>query len=332
MNIKNKVNRIVQILGIIRKSLSAKFILVGSPLHGNLGDQAIAIGEMEFIKEHFTKGSCVEIDGDLARKYSDSFIKFLVKNKTILIQGGGFLGDLYMREENMVRRIIELFPHNKIVIFPQTLFFKNGDVEKNNTIKIYDNHSDLSICMREQYSYDLACSMFKNIKVYLIPDMVLYLKRLDTVEKTNTCVFCMRNDKEGILNPTDVSKIKGICKQKLGVQIRETDTVLNCNVFVKDRDRCVYDKIKEFALAKYVITDRLHGMVMAYLARTEVFVFNNCNYKVRGIYSWIKENKRIHLVESVDEFEAIIETKSESEDIDVDLQSYYNQLADIIRV
>ena len=71
MNIKNKVNRIVQILGIIRKSLSAKFILVGSPLHGNLGDQAIAIGEMNFLKDFFLKEKYIEMDSDIIRNYSD---------------------------------------------------------------------------------------------------------------------------------------------------------------------------------------------------------------------------------------------------------------------
>lgn len=331
MNIKNKVNRLIHILGLVIKSFSAKFVLVGSPLHGNLGDQAITMGQMKFIKDYFPKDSCIEMDGDLVRKYSSSFIKFLVGKKTILIQGGGFLGDLYMREENMVRRMIQLFPQNKIVIFPQTLYFKNGDIEKNNTIKIYDNHKDLSICMRERYSYELACSIFKKTKVYLIPDMVLYLDRQSVVKKNNSCVFCMRNDKERILSDEEINRIKDICKQNFAAEIKETDTVLKCNVFVKEREKRVFDKISEFASAEYVITDRLHGMVMAYLARTEVFVFNNCNYKVRGIYSWIKDNKKIHLVESVDEFEDVLNSKSDFDDVDIDLHSYYNQLADIIR-
>lgn len=332
MNIKNKVNRLIQIVRLVTKSFSAKFVLVGSPLHGNLGDQAIAIGEMNFLKDFFLKEKCIEMDSDMIRKYSDTFIKFVIKKKTILVHGGGFLGDLYMREEEMVRKVIQSFPNNKIVVFPQTLYFKEGnEKEKNKTIRIYEKHNNLSICMREQFSYDLAKSMFKNVKVYLIPDMVLYLDRIKETNKEDKCVFCLRSDKEGILSDSDKKSIKNICTEKLGNEIKETDTVVSYNVFVKDRYKCVYDKINEFASAKYVITDRLHGMVMAYLARTEVFVFNNCNYKVRGIYSWIKDNKKIHLVESVEQFENILNSKSDFEDVDIDLHSYYNQLADIIK-
>lgn len=328
--IANKMNSIIHLLNMCIKSFSTKFVMIGTPIHGNLGDQAISIGQMEFLNDKFSRNSYIDMDGDIARNYSDRFLKFIIGNKTILIQGGGFLGDLYMREENMVRRMIQLFPNNKIVIFPQTLYFKNGDVEKKRTIEIYDKHKNLSFCVREQFSYDLASSMFKNVKIYLIPDMVLYLKRKSPKQNRSECVFCMRNDKEKILSNEDLSRIKEACKNTLGTAIKETDTVLPHNVSAKERYKYVNNKIDEFTNAKFVITDRLHGMVMAYLARAEVIVFNNCNYKIKGIYNWIKDNKRIHLVESYDEFERIISKPSSAEDLDVNLDEYYNKLAKII--
>ena len=331
MKIINKLKRMMHLFGIGMKSFSARYVIVGSPLHGNLGDHAIVIGEREFLKDYFPGDKVIEVDGDLVRRLKTPFLKLLVGNKTILINGGGFLGDLYMREENMVRKLIQSFPQNKIVIFPQTLYFGNGEIEKNKTINIYEKHKNLHLCLREKYSYDLAKSIFSNVNVYLIPDMVLYIKRTNNRTKENTCIFCMRNDKEAILPASDILRMKDICRDRFEAGIRETDTVVGFNILEKYREKYVYGKINEFACAKCVITDRLHGMVMAYLARTEVYVFNNCNYKVKGIYNWIKDNKRVHLVESVDKLIELIDSKTELADPDVDLHAYYDRLADIIR-
>ncbi len=331
MKIINKLKRMMHLLGIGMKSFSAKYVIAGTPLHGNLGDQAIVLGEKEFLKDYFPRDKVIEIDGDFVRRLKAPFLKLIVGNKTILINGGGFLGDLYMREENMVRKLIRLFPQNKIVIFPQTLYFGEGEVEKNKTINIYEKHKNLHLCLRENYSFDLAKSLFSNVKVYLIPDMVLYIKRVNNKTKENTCIFCMRKDKEAILQASDVLRMKDICRDRFESGIKETDTVVGFNILEKYREKYVYGKINEFASAKCVITDRLHGMVMAYLARTEVYVFDNCNYKVKGVYNWIKENKRVHLVESVEKFEEILDTKIESDDSNVNLHAYYDRLADIIR-
>ena len=51
-----------------------------------------------------------------------------------------------------------------------------------------------------------------------------------------------------------------------------------------------------------MITDRLHGMVLAALAGTPCIVFGNCNYKIIGVYKWISNNKNIRYLEGLNDF------------------------------
>ena len=60
-----------------------------------------------------------------------------------------------MREEELVRNIIEQFPNNRIVILPQTIFFtKENNYKKEflTTKNTYQAHHDLHILVRETTS------------------------------------------------------------------------------------------------------------------------------------------------------------------------------------
>ena len=72
-----------------------------------------------------------------------------------------------------------------------------------------------------------------------------------------------------------------------------------------NRYDCIRRKMEEFASARLVITDRLHGMVFSAITGTPCIVFGNYNYKVEGTYEWIKYLKYIRFVKSVDEMEKV---------------------------
>lgn len=72
-------------------------------------------------------------------------------------------------------------------------------------------------------------------------------------------------------------------------EIEFATTVLAHGVKIRNRNLEVEKKLKEFAEAKLVVTDRLHGMVFAALTGTPCVAVGNCNGKVKGVYEWIKE-------------------------------------------
>ena len=72
------------------------------------------------------------------------------------------------------------------------------------------------------------------------------------------------------------------------------------------RKKVIYKKLKKFAKSKIVITDRLHGMIFAYLTQTPCIVFSNYNHKVIGTYEWIKDVNYIELA-NIDNMEEQID-------------------------
>ena len=48
------------------------------------------------------------------------------------------------------------------------------------------------------------------------------------------------------------------------------------------------DKIREFSAGRLLITDRLHGMIIAALAGIPCLAFDNATHKVRGVFEWLR--------------------------------------------
>ena len=156
--------------------------------------------------------------------------------------------------------------------------------------------------------------MLPNANIQLVPDIVLYLKQYNYKEKSDKVLLCIRDDVESKLKEKEMKEIEKIA-QKYG-NIEYTDTVLKKFVKARNRRRAVKKKLQEFADSKVVITDRLHGMIFAYLTKTPCVALGNYNYKVKGVYEWIKECPYIKFVNSIDELEENIKKIINIKDIE----------------
>ena len=87
-----------------------------------------------------------------------------------------------------------------------------------------------------------------------------------------------------------------------GESITFTDTVEQYFVNASKRKKELDNKLLLFGKSKLVVTDRLHGMIMAAIMNTPYIAFGNINGKVKGVYSWIKENEFVKYVDTFDEF------------------------------
>lgn len=162
----------------VKQNGRRKVFLLDLPGHGNLGDEAIAVSEVELLKKY-----CVQYDFDLELFDADDFVKNLKWYKKnipeediILLHGGGNMGDQYSIYELIRQTVIHEFPNNKIVIFPQTYFFTDteyGHISEKKAKKIYNSHPNLTIFARENDSFEKMKSHFNNCRIYLMPDMVI---------------------------------------------------------------------------------------------------------------------------------------------------------------
>jgi exopolysaccharide biosynthesis predicted pyruvyltransferase EpsI len=317
-----------------------RIILIGTPEHGNLGDHAIAEAELKFFSDYFPDIKVIEITADHYRFQKDKILSYIKKTDIICIQGGGFLGSLWIIEEVMARDIISTFIDNKIIILPQTIYFEDsesGQREFEVSMSTYREHDDLKIFLRDTKSINVAKQLVgeeNENKLILIPDFALYLNKKDEAAKRDGILFCLREDKERVLSDFDKKKmIEDIVKK--GRNINFTTTAIPKRIKIEDRKLELEKKYAEFRGAELVITDRLHGMIFAFITGTPCIALDNLSGKVKGVYQWIKDSEYVKIANSIGEVNSITDKMMripKSNYGSCDLVTSFKRLADLIEV
>lgn len=286
-----------------------KILVIGTPHHGNLGDQAIAYAELKIIKDNFPSYEVIEIN--ISEYYVDiPYIKrYTTDEDIIILHGGGNLGNQYLYDENIRRDIIRIFKKNKIVLFPQTMYFTDdakGRKELKNTVCIYSKHKDLTLVAREKISYEQMKKIMVNNNVLLTPDIVLYLNESNNDVIRDGALLCIRGDVESKLTKEQKEVLLDLLNKNYK-KVDITDTLLIQNISKVEREKMLLDKWKQFKDAELVITDRIHGMIFAAITGTPCIALSNYNHKVKGTYEWIKHLKYIKFIDDLNEVQQSIE-------------------------
>lgn len=346
--VKPKLKCFLTVCKILRHRNTYDYVLSDTPEHGNLGDHAIALAEsrlLEKMGKRYLELTANEIDG-----FEEKIAKFIPKEKSIFITGGGFFGDLWLNEEYRVHRLLQAFSENKIIAFPQTIFYDLDSIGGRKLLElsqsVYAKHPDFTIFAREKKSFAFLKEYFPSVHAYFVPDIVLTYQPEFYKKKREGILMCMRSDKEKSIKRADVIGIENHLYKKFGnllsdslqqtskeKEIRYTDTVVPYTIKPKKRSAEVNKKLEEFASAKLVITDRLHGMIFAAITGTPCIAFGNSSGKVKGVYEWIKDLEYIKYVEHIEDFEDILEHMHidktyvyDAEKTDEDFDSLYTLL------
>lgn len=327
-----KINASLRLKKILIKNNNDKIILIGSPLHGNIGDHAISIAEMRLLKKIKDK-TVIEIPGEYYNLCTKKIIKYVKGNDIILITGGGFIGNIWMVEENMVKSILKNFASNKTIILPQTFFFTNdteGSEELKELTSIINNHQNLHIFLREEKSFNFCRDHFKSVNnIELIPDMVISLNYSNANTERKNILFCLREDKEKSISNQDLNQILSKT-DSLKIKVNKTTTVVQQKIKIKDRKRIFENKLLEFSQSKLVITDRLHGMLFAAITGTPCIALNNISGKVEGVYKWISHLDYIKFVNNLDNISELIKSLINLNNTKYTADKYYEKQFDKI--
>ena len=287
-----------------------KIILMNTPEHDNIGDHLIALSQIDFIKSHYPGVALYEIT-DIEYLWHRNRIKKLITSDDILIiSGGGFMGSLWLYNcEDNIRKIITDFPDNKIIIFPQTVFFEDNERGRNEYEKskeIYRGHHNIIFFAREKQSYQRFISILGTEDyVEAIPDIALFYKANGIkVKHEKRILVCLRNDKESVLPEKERKLIMDTIEKS---EYQFSVTSMHEGVFNKAKRReQVEKKLTEIASAELVVTDTLHCMVMCALVGTECIFFDNISGKVKNVFKWIENNDYIHYCDNIDMLEKIL--------------------------
>lgn len=275
--------------------------LILTPEHGNLGDQALAKSETDLLGNNNIK--YIELTGRYLTELKRQDCLHIMNGRKILINGGGFLGTLWFDSELLLRDIVKSNPKSKIVCFPNTIYYEDtewGNSELQKSIEIYNAHKNLTIYAREKISYEKMKAIYKNVE--LAPDMVLSLNKSDNSYLREYCLVCLRNDIEKTLNDEQKKDIHHQAINIFGNKVVYTDMCTNYGISIDAREAELQKKFEEFARAKLVITDRLHGMIFSAITGTPCIVVNSKSPKIKGCYEWIKE---LEYIKFADDIEAI---------------------------
>lgn len=263
--------------------------------YSNLGDHAMSYASIKFLLDTYPGYEICEVTVNDTLKVLYSLKRIIRENDIICLKGGGNIGIEYFREELIRRKIIKIFNKNTIVIFPQTAYFpdtKLGQCELEKTINIYSENKKVLLFLRDRYSYELLHNRINNC--YLVPDIVFYLG--DSIfknQKKEKYSVCLRRDIEGVLSQENKEQIIHTLKEFVD-DVDEFDTIKDYFIANKDREKELKNIWSKVESSKLIITDRLHGMIFAYLLKTPCIVLGTYNYKLIGQYEWIKDSNSIY--------------------------------------
>lgn len=285
--------------------MKKKVILIGTPEHHNIGDGAITMGEYEFIRSNYNDRTLIEFS---TYEFEDNF-KYLASiinpDDIIFLQGGGNMGERYIVEENLRRKVVESFPGNKIVILPQTIYFEDeNELEKSK--KVYNAHPNLTIFVRGEESLKFANKHFNNCNNHCTFDMAMYLNFNYQFDR-NSLLYCIRDiTDESNLSEKEYNEILSIIK-KIDKNADYTNNIYDGNIYKEYRSKIVTEQLMNFAKHKVVVTDRLHGLIFSVITNTPCVVLKSYNQKIEEYVKMLDNNNIIYIDKDIKKIENSIQ-------------------------
>lgn len=302
--------------------LGACCALIDFPHHGNVGDSAIWLGEIAYLKSRKCK---IKYICDW-KNYNEAALKSAVGTNLILLHGGGNFGDLYPAHQKLKEKVISALPDNRIVQLPQSIHFADETNLAQSQVCL-SRHKDFHFVVRDTTSLKLAQQHYDS-PTYLCPDMALMLdlKPLESQPKTSEVVILSRTDEEKAAHLT------------AGTGAQLNSVVMDWLDEPEPKHQWLYDwshrrlgwgssKIPPFILNKLalvaanamarerlarglgllgqghvVVTDRLHAIILSWLGGTPVFYVDNSYNKLSNfLNTWLKDSPGLTRCATFDE-------------------------------
>lgn len=314
-----------------------KIIFMDVPTNGNLGDQALVYAGKKYLINLFPDLEIVEVANDeinsslrQLRKSEDNFT-------SVVWNGGGNIGTLYPTAELSRWDAFRKLKEKEFIIFPQSVYFSNDIFGKKFLEKskhFYSVPSNISVFLREKKSFNFVKENYNIKNVNLVPDIVFSLENnlnLNFEKQRKGVLTLLRSDKEKGTEDTDF--YVELLREK-GYLIEESDTFINkIKVSPESRDNLLENFWRKMAIKELIITDRLHGMIFAYLTKTPAIVFQNNNWKIKSTYdTWLKNCDFIEMADVRDDhFIKQVENLRNIEASHINMADKFESLSNVLR-
>ncbi|MBW4650235.1 MAG: polysaccharide pyruvyl transferase family protein [Kastovskya adunca ATA6-11-RM4] len=170
--------------------------LLDYPDYTNIGDHLIWIGSVFYITEKIKAKISY---ASSINNFSGAILEKQIGKAPILLNGGGNLGDLWPKYQAFREYIISHYRDRPVIILPQSIYFANP-ANLDNAAKIFNSHPDLTLFVRDDYSYEIATKNFKNCQVVKAPDMAFQLSQISALstdkQASKSILYHCRQDQE----------------------------------------------------------------------------------------------------------------------------------------
>lgn len=288
---------------VSRKKDNAIFYF-GSPEYDNIGDHAIYLSSKAFFNQRFPEYDFFSYTEKETNSCLNRIFKNIKKNDIVVIQGGGNIGSLYSQEP-LRRKILKKCKRITTFIMPSSIFFsedKHGRNELKKSKSVYDACSNLTVITRDIFSFDFAKRHF-SCNVLCYPDIVFSL--VDSLGLDIKCgiapLMCLRDDIESKLDyPSKINIYNKVVEHSPFFYSDDTST----GYLIPENSGEVELRktIDIFNNSKYIVTDRLHGMIISFLLNKKCIVFSNFDKKIEGSFKWIEDSKNIVFISDKNQF------------------------------
>lgn len=296
------------------KSSKVAFVMFAAN-YDNLGDIAITKAQIEFLKHNLPVDyEIVPLPVEKTFHVYRSMKKLINKDTIITLIGGGNSGTLYEFIEWPRRFVLSHFNKCKIISFPQSVYYGDSNrdkVYKKEFVKICKKCTNLTLIARERQSYEMYKEMLgDSVKILLTPDIVFSLKATSGSIRNGASLIFRRDIEKAIENETE-EKLKMYCESR-GCDVSFDDT---CDVHVSGNGfNELQDFINKIKNKELVITDRLHGMILAYITGTPCIALDNNNHKIKSTYdTWLHDCGKVVLLNTMDNIDDIVFTEYQIE-------------------
>jgi exopolysaccharide biosynthesis predicted pyruvyltransferase EpsI len=282
--------------------------LVDFPNHPNSGDSAIWLGQLRYLEE---KGISLAYTCEM-RSFSARRLTRALPSGTVLLSGGGNLGDLWPTFEEFRERVVGSLPDHRLIQLPQTIEFAS-DVALARAATLFSTHGNLTMLVRDSQSLAVATDMF-GLSAALAPDMAFALGPLPRPEPQRSVVLLARRDIErigassesgsdwpsyassGLAYPVirKTSKIAGRIAKHVPTPGSSGWRVLDRTYTMLARERLA-SAARMVGAGEVLVTDRLHGHIIAMLMGVPHFLVDNSYGKLRRFHeTWTADSTITH--------------------------------------
>lgn len=308
--------------------------LVNFPNHNNPGDSAIWLGAAASLRRlgvriRYRCAWCT---------YDPDALRRALPEGPVLLNGGGNFGDLYAGQQGLRERLLAELTDRRLIQLPQSIHFRdNANLQRMR--RLVDSHGDVTLLMRERRSEALAREVF-DADVQLVPDLAFALRELprsvDTPDVDALWLHRVANDPEYVdhgrppadLSVHDVEWLLGVPGEPAWSRRARLARAANDRLLPRCRDDRRWARhawrplaatfaplgtgylergLNIMARGRVLVTDKLHGHILALLSGRPHVVMDNSYGKVSATYeTWTRPSTLVHWARDWDEAQVLV--------------------------